>query len=38
MSKKKKNKTFDPDRLALTKEEIIEFCDSVLEKWKTETN
>jgi len=38
MSKKKKNKTFDPDRLALTKQEILEFCDSVLEKWKTKTN
>lgn len=24
---------FDPDRLVLTKNEIIEFCDKVLEKW-----
>ena len=38
MSKKKKSKTFDPDRLVLTKEEILEFCDRVLEKWRTETN
>jgi len=38
MSKKKKSKTFDPDRLELTKEEILEFCDRVLEKWRTKTN
>ena len=33
MSKKKQNKTFDPDRFVLTKQEIVEFCDRVLEKW-----
>ncbi len=25
--------SFDPDDLALTKPEILEFCDRVLEKW-----
>ncbi len=30
MTKKKPQKEFDPDRLVLTKQEIIEFCDSVL--------
>ncbi len=34
MTKKKLQKEFDPDRLVLTKQEILEFCDSVLEKWK----
>ena len=24
---------YDPDRLVLTKPEILEFCDRVLEKW-----
>ena len=24
---------FEPDQLALTKKDIIEFCDRVLEKW-----
>ncbi len=33
MTKKKPQKEFDPDRLVLTKQEILEFCDSVLEKW-----
>lgn len=33
MPKKKQNKAFDPDRLVLTKQEIVEFCDRVLEKW-----
>ena len=28
-----KSKTFDPDRLALTKPEILDFCDRVLKKW-----
>jgi len=32
MSKKKQNKAFDPDRFVLTKQEIVEFCDRVLEK------
>ena len=30
----KKTKKFDPDRLVLSKKEILEFCDKVLEKWK----
>ena len=34
MTKKKLQKEFDPDRLELTKQEILEFCDGVLEKWK----
>ena len=29
-------KEFDPDRLALSKKEILEFCDKVLAKWKAE--
>lgn len=28
-----KNDTFDPDRLVLTKNEILGFCDKVIEKW-----
>ena len=28
-----KKKTFDPDKLVLTKPEILEFCDRVLKKW-----
>ncbi len=32
----KKTKKFDPDRLVLSKKEILEFCDKVLEKWKKE--
>ena len=28
-----KNPSFDPDKLVLTKNEILEFCDKVLEKW-----
>jgi hypothetical protein len=34
MTKKKPQKEFDPDRLVLTKQEILEFCDRVLEKWE----
>jgi len=34
MTKKKLQKEFDPDRLVLTKQEILEFCDGVLEKWE----
>jgi len=34
MTKKKLPKEFDPDRLVLTKQEILEFCDGVLEKWE----
>jgi len=33
MTKKKLQKESDPDRLVLTKQEILEFCDGVLEKW-----
>ncbi|MGY5149025.1 MAG: hypothetical protein ACW9W3_03095 [Candidatus Nitrosopumilus sp. bin_68KS] len=29
-----KKKTFDPDKLVLTKPEILEFCDRVLKKWE----
>ncbi len=28
-----KEKIFDPDKLVLTKPEILEFCDRVLKKW-----
>ncbi|MBS1268953.1 MAG: hypothetical protein MAG458_01689 [Nitrosopumilus sp.] len=28
-----KKKSFDPDNLVLTKGEIMEFCDRVIEKW-----
>ena len=28
-----KKNSFDPDRLVLSKQEILEFCDRVLEKW-----
>jgi len=34
VTKKKLQKEFDPDRLVLTKQEILEFCDDVLEKWE----
>ena len=33
MAKEKAVNTLDPDRYVITKEEIVEFCDSVLEKW-----
>jgi len=29
-----KHDRFDPDKLVLSKNEILEFCDKVLEKWK----
>ncbi|BDQ31115.1 MAG: hypothetical protein K5798_09675 [Nitrosopumilus sp.] len=29
-----KKKSFDPDKLVLTKHEILEFCDRVLKKWE----
>lgn len=29
----KKNNGFDPDKLVLTKPQILEFCDRVIEKW-----
>ncbi|MDH5463547.1 MAG: hypothetical protein OEY17_05485 [Nitrosopumilus sp.] len=28
-----KKNSFDPDNLVLSKQEILEFCDRVLEKW-----
>ena len=28
-----KKTKFEPDKLALTKKDILEFCDRVLEKW-----
>lgn len=28
-----KSKSFDPDKLVLSKSEILDFCDRVLEKW-----
>jgi len=28
-----KKTTFDPDKLALRKKDILDFCDRVLEKW-----
>ena len=34
VTKKKLQKEFDPDRLVLTKQEILEFCDGVLERWE----
>ena len=30
---KKKNEKFDPDRLVLSKNDILDFCDRVIEKW-----
>ena len=33
MPKKKPKEEFDPDKLVLTKKEILEFCDKVLAKW-----
>jgi hypothetical protein len=29
-----KKKSFDPDKLVLTKSEILDFCDRVLKKWE----
>jgi len=34
---KNTSKEFDPDRLELSKKEILEFCDNVLDKWKKES-
>jgi hypothetical protein len=28
-----KNAPFDPDGLVLTKKELLEFCDRIIEKW-----
>ena len=33
MNVKKPSKKFDPDRLVLSKDEILDFCDRVLAKW-----
>ncbi len=33
MSMVKKTSDFDPDRLVLTKSQILDFCDRVIEKW-----
>ena len=33
-----KKTTFEPDKLALTKKDILEFCDRVLEKWGKNTS
>jgi hypothetical protein len=33
---KKTDKQYDPDRLVLSKKEILEFCDNVLDKWNKE--
>ena len=35
---KKGTEEFDPDRLVLSKDQILEFCDSVLTKWKEDPN
>lgn len=34
----KNSEKFDPDRLVLSKEQILEFCDKVLTKWKEDPN
>ena len=31
-----KKPNFEPDSLALTKQEILDFCDRVIEKWNTQ--
>jgi len=35
---KKSRKEFDPDRLVLSKDQILEFCDNVLAEWKEDPN
>ncbi len=30
---KKKNEKFDPDKLVLSKNDILDFCDKVITKW-----
>ncbi len=35
---KKSSKEFDPDELILSKNQILEFCDKVLTKWKEDPN
>ena len=34
---KKSSEKFNPDKLALSKEEILNFCDRVLEKWSKDS-
>ncbi len=40
INKTKKNPpldpSFDPDKLVLTKKDILDFCDRVMEKWKSD--
>jgi hypothetical protein len=35
---KKSRKEFDPDELVLSQNQILEFCDKVLKKWKGDPN
>ncbi len=35
---KKSSKEFDPDELVLSQNQILEFCDKVLTKWKGDPN
>ena len=35
---KKGRKEFDPDELVLSQNQILEFCDKVLTKWKGDSN
>ncbi len=35
---KKKNEKFDPDRLVLSKKDILDFCDKVITNWGREAN
>ncbi len=35
---KKSRKEFDPDELVLSKNQILEFCDKVITKWKGDPN
>jgi hypothetical protein len=35
---KKSSKEFDPDELVLSKNQILEFCEKVLTKWKEDPN
>ena len=35
---KKSRKEFDPDELVLSQNQILEFCDKVLTKWKGDPN
>jgi len=35
---KKSSKEFDPDELVLSQNQILEFCDKVLKKWKGDPN